>query len=273
MLIKVEARTDGGSLLTLPLVDYSNGITVEGVDGLDPVDAVLTYSDFAQQDGTVFQAAQRDNRFITLKLGFEPNFAITTPRDLRRQLYGFFMPKSNTRLRFYEDDGLTVEIAGKVEKFISPRFTKDPDATINVTCNLPDFVDLTGVTISGNTTAGSTTTDYTYVGSSDTGFVFTINVNRTISGFTIFNTPADNTQRSLVFSYPMVAGDVVKISTVPGNKYATLTRAGVDTSVLYGVSPASDYLHLYPGVNHLRVSLAGAVIPWSAAFNTKYGGL
>lgn len=273
MLEKVEIRTDAGTLLTLPLTDYSEGYILENVEGLDPVDAQLVFSSFAQQDGTQFQSAQRENRFLTFNIGFEPNYVSTSVRDLRRRLYSFLMPKSNVRLRFYEDDGLVVEIAGRVEKHQAPRFTKDPDSIVNITCNLPDFVDLTPVTVSGNTTAGTTTTDHNYLGSSETGFVFQMNVDRTISGFTIYNSPADNSLRSLIFATPMVAGDIIKISTVPGDKYAKLTHLGVETSVLYGVNTASEWLKLYQGINQLRVSLAGAVIPWTIDYTTKYGGL
>lgn len=272
-LQKVEVRNDRGMLLTLPLGDYAEGYTLQDIDGLEPVDAELIYSEFAQQDGSEYQASSVGNRFIIMKLGFEPDYVTTNVRDLRRKLYGFFMPKKYIRLRFYEDDGLVVEIGGRVEKNKAPRFTKDPDATISITCEKPDFVDLTPVTVDGDTTPDTTTTDHEYPGSTEAGFLFEMTVDRDISGFTIYNTSEDNVERSMVFTAPIVDGDTIRISTVPGNKFATLTHLGVDSSVLYGVSRASNWLNLIPGDNHLRVLLSGAVIPWSIVYNAKYGGL
>lgn len=273
MTTKVEVRTAFGALLTLSLQDISEGYAIKDIDGLDPVKATLVFSSFAGQDGSQFQSARRENRTITLKLGYEPNFAVTTASILRQRLYEYLMPKSLVQLRFYEDAGLVVNISGRVETFDSPRFTKDPDATIGIVCENSDFDTLVNLNFGGNTTEGTATTDRTYDGSVETGFLFTLNVNRTISGFTLYNTLSDNTQRSLAFSSPMVAGNVLKLSTRAGNKFATLTNAGADSSVLYGVSSSSNWISLFPGVNKLRVLLAGAVIPWTIDYTTKYGGL
>jgi len=274
MLTKIEARNLQGSLLTLSLLDISEGISVEDVQGLDPVKATLVYSDFAGQDLSTFQSARRDRRNIILKLGYEPDYVNTSVRDLRRRLYKWFMPKSLVRLRFYEDDGLVVDISGRVESNDTPRFgTQDPDATISIVCEDSNFVDLTPRIFSATTTSGSTTSDLTYNGSVETGFVFTLNLDRDINGFTFYNTPPDNSQRSLQFTAPMVAGDTLKISTVPGDKYAILTHAGVDNSVLYGVNPSANWLNLFEGLNKLRVLVAGEPIPWSIAYTDKYGAL
>lgn len=273
MLIKIEVRTDGGTLLTLPLTDYSEGYTIEDLTGLDPVKATLVYSSFAQQDGTDFQSAQRGNRDLVLKIGFQPNYVSTTALNLRQRLYGFFMPKSNVRLRFYEDTGLTVEIAGRIESFDSPRFTKEPDATIGITCFSPDFVDLTRKSFTGNTTAGTTQTSLTYLGTVETGFNFLFFPNRAMSGFTMYNTSEDGVQRSFQLTVPIIANDTISFSTVPGGKGVTLNRLGISSSILYGVSPSSNWLNLFPGINKLRVLASGVAIPWNIYYADRYGGL
>jgi hypothetical protein len=183
------------------------------------------------------------------------------------------MPKSQVDLRFYEDTGLIVNIAGRVESFDSPRFAKEPDGTISIICEISDFDTRIPLTLAGVSTAGGTVTPVTYEGSIETGFDFTMFVDRTITGFTIYNTDASNTQRSMPFASPMVAGDILRIGTVPGRKYATLTHAGADQSVLYGVSPAANWLNLFPGLNNVRVLLAGAAVPWEIVYTTKYGGI
>jgi hypothetical protein len=273
MLTKLEVRTAFGTMLSLPLQDISGGYITKDIEGLDPVKATLVFSSFAGQDGSQFQSARRENRNIIIKLEYQPNFAQTTVAKLRQKLYQFLMPKSLVQLRFYDDEVGIVNISGRVESFDSPRFTKDPDATIGIVCEIPDFDTLVNLQFGGNTTAGATTVDRTYDGTVETGFVFTMNVNRTISGFTIYNTLPDNTSRSLVITAPLVAGDVVKISTVAGSKYATLTRSGSTSSILYGVSRDTNWLNLFQGVNKFRVLLAGAAVPWTIDYTTKYGGL
>lgn len=273
MLTKVEARTAAGTLFTFPIYDIADGYVVEDIEGLDPVKATLVYSSFAGQDGSTFQAARRENRNVILKLGYEPDYAQTTTQILRSKLYQGFMPKSKVQLRFYEDTGLVVNVSGTVESFLSPRFTKDPIGTISIICENPDFDTLETLRLSGVTTPGSINTELTYDGTIETGFLFTLNADRTMTGFTMYNTDMSNTQYSMPFASAMVAGDVLRISTVPGNKYAVLTHAGADVSVLYGVSAGASWLQLFPGLNKLRVLAAGAAVPWTIDFTTKYGGL
>lgn len=273
MLTQVDVTTAFGTLFSFPLYDISEGYTVKDIDGLDPVKATLVYSSFAGQDGSQFQSARRENRNLVLKLGYEPDYALTTVQALRSKLYKGFMPKSVVKLKFYEDTGLIVYINGRVESFDSPRFTKDPDGTISIICEVPDFDTLVTLTQSGMSTTGTTTTDFEYGGSVETGFLFTLNVDRVMSGFTLYNTDASNTQRVMPFVAPMEAGDILKISTVPGNKYALLNRLGVDESVMYGVSSGANWLNLFPGLNKIRVLASGAAVPWTIDYTTKYGGL
>jgi hypothetical protein len=274
MIEKVEIRTAQGGLLTLPLQDISEGFVVQDIDGLDPVDAVLVFSSFAGQDGSQFQSARRENRYLTLRIKYEPDPAVTTASKLRQKLYGYLMPKSVVQLRFYDDElPAPVNILGRVSKFNSPRFVKDPDATIELTCEIPDFDTLVTKTFGANSTSGTTETTRTYDGSVETGVLFRFEIDRNISGFTIYATDESNTQRSLVFTDLLEEDDVIEISTRPGNKYARRTRAGVTESVLHAVSPSSNWINLYPGTNKIRVLVPGAGIPWTMEYTDKYGAL
>lgn len=275
MLEKVEVRTDQGLLLTLPLQNVSSGFVVESIDGLDPVKATIVSSAFAQLDGEQYQSSRREKRNIILTLGIEPDYAITNVADLRRQLYNFFMPKSRVQFRFFQTGEPVLEIYGRVESFDSSKFTKEPSAVISVLCFDPDFYTQQSVVIEGTTTSSSVVTTHNYEGTVETGFLFSLLIDRAITEFTIYHSPADDSLRSLGFSVAtsLEAGDVLKISTQPGNKYVTLTRAGVDSSYLFGVSPQSNWINLFPGANELRVFAEGAAIPYTIEYTTKYGGL
>lgn len=273
MLTKVEVRTSQGDLLSLPLEDVSTGLIVEDIDGLDPVKATIVSTSFAQLDGVQYHSSRREARNIKFKLGLEPDYILSSVLDLRKRLYKFFMPKSNTNLRFYMSDGLTVDISGRVESFETPLFAKEPTVDISVLCFDPDFYNPIPVVLSGLSTSALPETLVYYDGTIETGIKFVLRVNRALSAFTFYHRLPDNTLRSMDFSTPLSAGDVLTISTVSGAKGAILTRAGSDSSVLYGISPQSNWTELMPGDNHIRVYAEGVGIPFDITYITKYGGL
>lgn len=274
MLTLIEARTLQGTLLSLPLDDISGGYSVQDVDGLDPVDATIVSSDFAGTDGEQYQSSSVGKRNIVLTLGLESDFLTNSVRTLRKNLYNFFLPKSWVSLRFYDDDGLTVEIPGRVETCKSKLFTQEPQAEVSILCFDPEFVNTSTSTESGSTVNSTTNNLYQYEGDIATGFVLTLNVNQTLTEFTVYNTGPDGITRSLDIQASLASGDVVTISTVEGNKYVKRTRLGVTTSLLYGMSTQSDWLQLFPGDNHFRVYITGATpIPYTIAYTELYGGL
>lgn len=273
MLTKVEARNDRGLLLSLPLMDISEGFIIQDIEGLDPVKATLVSSSFANLDGEQYQSSRREKRNMLFTLGLEPDYVTQTIKALRTRLYGHFMPKSNVDFRFFSDDFPTVDISGRVESFEAPLFAKDPEVKISLLCFNPDFYDSTPVVLNGNTVADTSEVAINYVGTVESGIKFRLLVNRSIIGFTIFNRASDNAIRSLEFLAPLIAGDVIEINTSSGAKGATLTRAGVGTSILYGISPYSSWLEMFPGSNNIRVAVTGAPIPYTLEYTTKYGGL
>jgi hypothetical protein len=273
MLTRVEARTRQGTLLTLPLEDVLNGYTIEEIGGLGPVKAVLVSSSFAGEDGEQEHSSRREARDITLKIGLESDYNTFSVADLRQRLYAFFMPKSEVFLRFVDTSGLEVDIVGRVETCEPDIFSAEPQINVSVHCFRPDFVVPTPVILSGSTVSAVTVTNIDYKGTVDTGFVLTVNVDRAATAFTIYNESPDGTLRQMDFAIPLSAGDIVRISTVTGAKGAILTRAGTPRSVLYGVSPQSSWMTFMQGINKFRVFAAGAAMPYSLEYVTRYGGL
>lgn len=273
MITLVEARTPQGTLLSMPLEDTSSGISIRDIDGLDPVKATIVSSGYASRDGVQYQSAHREARNITIQLGLNADYLTNSIRGLRNQIYDFFQSKRAVNLRFYDSEGLVVEIDGRVESCNSKLFSDDPVVDISVICFDPDFIDTNTITITGSTVASTADRVIPYSGSIETGFIFTLNVDRDLTEFTIYNRPPDDVTYTLDFASVMQAGDVVTISTVSGSKYITLTRAGVDTSVLYGMTVQSNWVELFPGDNNFRVYAEGAPIPYSLSYITRYGGL
>ena len=279
LFTKLEATNSQGSLLTLQLGDISSGINIQDITGLDPVKATITSSSFANQDGAVYQSSRRDTRNIVITLELDPDPTVTNVLALRRYVYSQFVPKDYISLKFYVDDTDDASedgylIYGYVESCGAPMFVQDNIVTISVINVDPDFIDPVAKSITGITTADVTATDIPYAGTVPAGFVATISVNASESSLTMYYTDPGGNTWTMDFAYALLAGDVLTISTVPGNKYATLVRAGVTSSVLYGVSPQSVWPQFAPGDNKLQFHAAdGASMPVSVAYTTKFGAL
>lgn len=279
MLSIVEARTVRGALLTLPLEDISNGYTVKEIEGLDPVKANVVSSSFARFDGSQYQSSRRESRNIKVKLGLELYDVSTSVRDLRNRLYQFFMPKSEVSLRFYDSDGLTVDISGRVESCEAPLFSSDPQVDVSIICFDPDFTEQDPIVVSDVTTNLDTTNPdgliyVPYFGTVETGVEFILHPNRSLTQFSIYHSAyLGGAEDVLDFAAPLSAGDTLSISTVPGAKGATLIRGSTSSSMLYGISPQSAWIQLESGDNYIRFYATGAPIPFDMKYVNRYGGL
>jgi tail protein len=272
MITKVEARASG-MLLTLLLDDISNGYVVQDINGLDPVKATIVSAPFANLDGAQYQSSRRETRNIVLTIGLEPDYVTNTVRDLRTNLYSFFMPKTEVSLRFYMLDGLVVDVSGRVESLETTLFSKEPAVNVSIICFDPDFVELTPVEIEDETVADTTEFLITYEGSVEAGFTLVLEVDRSLSEFTIYHRGPDDVVRSMDFAASLVADDVVTVNTNVGSKAVTLLRSSTLSSILYSLSPQSPWLELQPGDNYLRVYAVGDPIPFSITYTPRHGGL
>lgn len=277
MLTVVEARNRQGALLSLVLNDISDGLVLAKVEGLDPVKATLSSSSNAGADGVQYLSSRREDRNIKLTVELMPDYVTTSVQDLRDRMYDYFMTKSEVNLRFYDSGGRIVEIWGRVETCESDIFSAEPAMVVSIINFDPDFLDLNPTPLSW-TTSSSTTDDagrlyIPYKGSVETGIELVLHINRALTEFTVYHRPPDNTTRQMDFAASLVAGDTLTISTVSGAKGATLTRAGSDIPILYGISPQANWIELMRGDNYLRVYAVGAGMPYDITYTTRYGGL
>jgi hypothetical protein len=274
MLTRVEVRTRQGTLLNLPLEDVTSGYILTEVEGLDPVKATLVSSSFANQDGAQYQSSRRESRNLKLKLELEPDYINNTVESLRLNLYDYLMPKTEVDLRLVRDDGLEVDITGMVESHEAPMFVKEPAVDVSLMCFKPDFIDPTPVEFSGTSTELTTETDIVYAGNIETGFILTLNLNRDESAITVYLRAPNGSLSQLDFAASLLDGDKLVISTVSGSKGAWLTRAGVESSILYGIPPQSGWPYFVKGTNKLRIYATGSpAIPYTIEYMTRYGGL
>lgn len=273
MLTIVEATNGQGDTLSLNLLDSSNGYVVKGIDGLNPVAAALTTSSIAQRDGAQPQNARRDTRNIVIKLGLEPDYVSNSVQSLRSDLYSWFITKAEVDLAFYLDDVLFVVTSGQVESNDNSMFSADPEVDISIICYDPDFFAPEAVTVSEDTVSTTVTETIEYPGTSDAGVIFTLNIDRTMTDFTVYNTGPDNALQTFDVSGEFVSGDVVTINTIPGQRAITLTRSGLTSSVLYYVNGDASWIALKKGTNFFRAFASGDGIPYTLVYTPLYGAI
>lgn len=273
MLNRVDMINKQGQILPLPFGDGDQGYFIDEIDGLDPVKATIVTTSSANVDGTQYQASRREGRDLVFKMAVDTSQSAGSVSQLRRKLMGFAMPKSEVTLRFYADDFPVVEIVGIVETFDWPLFVAEPEVTLTIQCGRPDFYELTSVVLSGTTTPTPSDWAVDYDGSTETGFLFRMPINRALSEFTIYHRSASNIQSSFEFAESLVAGDVVEISTITGAKGVWLTRNGTRSSILFAKSPYSNWINLFTGTNYIGVVAGGAGLPFTIEYVTKHGGL
>lgn len=280
-LSSLEVTNAQGSVLELPLEDPVNYI-IKNIEGLGPVNATLVSSSFANMDGAQYHSSRRETRNIVLTLGLEPDYAISSVQALRDELYKFFMPKTPGTWKFHLFDKFTESvleqsrdrvIQGRVESCEPSIFTKDPAMDISLVCFDPDFVDPVPASFEGLTLTDITDMSLPYEGTVDTGVIFTLVADHDFEAFTIFHHPPDGSLVTVDFSYPILEGDVVTISSVQGSKYVKLLRAGVESSILYAISPQSGWIRLQPGDNSIRVYATDTPMVYTIDYTTKYGAL
>lgn len=271
MLRKVDVITRRGTTLPLDLFENDSGYQVE-VEGLNPVKAVLSSSPYVGMAGEDFQSSRRGPRQIKLHFDLQPDFVTDTFATLRRKLYDYLMPESAVRLRFYLDTGLYADIEAVVEDHSSPMHKEDPEVDVILMCFKPDLIDPNRVEFNGSSVSTSAITEIDYVGTIKTGIVVTMHVNRNLAGFTIYNNVEEGVLSQLDFSYPLINGDELVVSSLEGAKGITLTRSGVSSSLLYGRSAQSSWIEFSRGINEFRVYAPGDPVPFTLEYDVRYGG-
>lgn len=275
-LLMVEVVNVNNEVLTLPM-DDSQYYIVKDISGLDPVKAEIVESSNGTTDGTQFQSSRRGSRNPVLTIGYNPDTNNNTVGVLRQNIYSKVMPNSPVTLRFHTEltDPLhPLEIYGYVETVETPMFTRDPECKISVICQDPDFVLPDPIAISTSVAHNTPELVVNYSGTTPAGFVAKFTINRNLPSFSFMHRTANYIVTNWEYNDTLQTGDILEISTVPGNKGAWITRAGLRYSVLYHVSKLSGWAKLVPGNNYFKsLFSAGSAQSVQFVYQRKYGGL
>jgi hypothetical protein len=285
VLTEVKAYSSWRSAPTLPL--DANGrnetdfIQIRNIDGLDPVKASINTSPFGSVDGASHVGSNVLTRNIILTLHPNPDWNTWTFEALRRLLYSYFMPKRATRLVFYSDDMIPVEISGIVEDVTPNIFSKDPEFIVSIICPDPYFTAVNPTVLTGQTVVASQLpvgpVIVEYNGTIEAG----INVKVTSVG------APDPTDIGIQIGDPVLtyfatyatvnAAMYFEMNSLPMRKYVQNVNigSGVITNLLskIHIQEGSLWPTLQPGENEFAVVSDQGVQDWELTFFERFGGL
>jgi len=279
VLTEVKAYSSWRSAPTLPL--NANGraetdlIQVRNIDGLDPVKASVNTSPYGSIDGASHTGSSVLTRNIVLTLRPNPDWNDWSYEGLRRLLYSYFMPKLLTRLVFYSDDMVPVEISGVVEGVSVDMFSKDPQLIVSIVCPDPYFTALEPVVLTGLT--GNTPIIVDYQGNIEAGMHVKVSA-------TADPPPADiaiqiGNPRITYFGVHAVVNSSLffEMSSLPMQKFVQNVNigTGVITNLLSNVyiQEGSLWPTFQPGENEFSVITNVGVHDWELTYFERFGGL
>lgn len=273
--VTVTNYLDESITLELARPDLS-GIIVRNIEGIGAGLADINLSDIATGDGALYNSARVNSRNIVFDLAFlfQP-----TVEDVRQKTYKYFPIKKRVKLTF-QTTNRTVYIYGYVESNEPDIFQEEESTSISILCPDPYFYSeavhdtiFSGVEslfefpfsneslstnlieISALRLEQEQTVHYT--GDAEVGIVIYIHAIGNASGVKIYN--AETRESMFINSAKLIAltgsdiknGDDITISTIRGQKYATLLRSGVLTNILNCLEKGTDWFQLVKGDNIL----------------------
>jgi hypothetical protein len=243
-------------------------------EGIGPVKAELNFVDLPLEAGGVYTDGQNTRRNIVLTVEYRPDWSMgRTVKQLRKQLNKVFMPTNVVELDFTDEDGEIFQIKGVVESNEPYQFSKDPAVQISIICDDPYFRTAAGPDVFSIPINGPTTIPIDFEGDVAAGFIAEFQVVEPFVGnkFSIEFQPRKELNYFRIDGYAFVTGDVVRFSSVKGNRYVRVTRAGVTTDLLGYFSGSLVATKMDPGMNYLLFPQVGNVRDLKFYVTTLYG--
>lgn len=280
MLTEVKAFSSWQSAPTLTLDDNGRAetdlIQVTNISGLEPVKASVSTSPFGSIDGAAYTGSSVQSRNIVLTLHPNPDWDTWTYESLRRLIYSYFMPKRPTRLIFYSDDMIPVEIEGIVEAVEVNQFSKDPEIQVSIVCPDPYFIALNPEVITGQSIRpGGVIATIDYDGTIEAGIyvkvTFVSGAAPTYIGIQVGDPEISHANVDASVS----ASKYFEMSSIPMQKYVQNIdmSTGVIINLLSKIQPGSMWPLLQPGENHFSVITDAGVQDWELTYFEQFGGL
>jgi len=278
MIRSVTVTNHLGEKLKLELEHpEKTGFYIKEINGLGPCKADINAKELATGDGSVFNSARLNSRNIVIKMGF---LFGPTIEDTRLKSYRYFPVKKKLKLEF-ETDNRIASIEGYVESNEPNIFSKEEDTQISIICPDPFFYSagengnkvtvfygvednfefefsnesLEEDLIEFGIIRYNTERSIYYTGDAEIGVLIKVYVMGEVKHLTIYNLRTREFMRfntdilEKMTGSCLIQGDILVISTIKGDKYVTLERAGEQHNVLNCMDKNSTWFTLVHGDN------------------------
>lgn len=282
MINSITVTNHRGESLKIDLRNpWEAGLAVMQIDGLHPPQASISSTDLSTKDGSVFNSARIATRNIVIRFKI---LDLMTVEEARHILYKYFPIKQKIRVIF-DTDTRDVYADGYIETTNVEIFSNFETASVSIICTDPylyavqdqstalnDIVggfefpfenpnDTNSITFGEYAVTGPV--DIVYEGEQPVGVVIDVHATGDVGTLRIYSMTTDEeilldaTKLAAKTGSGLTAGDNLKISTVPGDKFVRLYRSGVEYNVLSCVSRNNGWIHLEHGDNILVYSAVG----------------
>jgi hypothetical protein len=251
-----------------------SGFLVQGIEGLGPAKSDIAISKMAGIDGGIYNSAKVNSRNVVLMLKFLFN---PTIEDMRQLSYKYFPLKRKIKFRI-DTDNRSLEAYGYVESNEPDIFNSQEGTAISILFpesylfaseySVTDFSSviplfefpwsnesLVTPLLEFSELEQETETNIYYPGDAPIGLTIYIHANGPANDVTIINSDTletldiDSAQLISITGSDIVEGDDIEISTVRGNKYATLTRGSTEYNILNALGQDPTWFQLEKGDN------------------------
>ena len=259
-MFSLKIENSKGSIIEL--TNNEEEFQVTKIEGLNPPNATINTSIYANGDGSSFNSSRIPNREIVLTIYINGDV-----EKNRLILYKYFRSKEWCKI-YYKNNSRNVYIEGYVQTLEVSPFTQKQVAQISILCPNPYFKDLETIIKSISKELACFTfpfsinidnpieissiqlekiTNIINESESETGLIIDIKFMGTIKKLEIRNV---NNGESFIIDYKFIKNDKLLINCNRGNKSVTLTRDAVEYNLIPFVESGSTFFQLEIGDNN-----------------------
>ena len=246
----------------LELTHDEENFQITDIDGLNPPNATINLSGFANGDGSYYNSSRIENREIVITLYIKGNI-----EKNRLKLYSYFRNKEKCKI-YFKNSSRKVYIEGYVKTLDVSPFSQKEVAQISIECPDPYFKDLEEIARSISKAISLFTfpfsiniddpipfsnielnriTNVINESESETGLIININFTGIVHKLEIRNV---DTGQNFTIEYQFQKNDKLVINCNIGNKSVKLTREALEYNLFPYVRSGSKFFQLGIGDNN-----------------------
>ena len=259
-MFSLKIETTKGSIIEL--TNNEENFQVTKIEGLNPPNATINTSSYANGDGSSFTSSKIPNREIVITIYINGDLETN-----RQKLYKYFRNKEWCKI-YYKNNSRDVYIEGYVQTLEVSPFTQKQVAQISILCPNPYFKDVETIiksiskAIAGFTFPFSINIDEpvefsslqlekitTIINESEskTGLIIDVRFIGIVNKLEVRNV---NTGENFIIDYKFIKNDKLVINCNRGNKSVILTRNAVEYNLIPYVESGSTFFQLEIGDNN-----------------------